>query len=89
MHGSHPGCVGEVEMMKGGRGVRRTCQCVMSMLSLPLRMSWWPVWPILASNDWAKVSVTCGRFCGGSEVYDDRSVVRNGGGTEVFIVVCT
>ena len=39
-----------------------THQCVMTMLSFPLRMSCFPAAPaILASSDCAKVSVTNGR----------------------------
>jgi hypothetical protein len=64
-------------------------QCVMIMLSFPLRMSCFPLFPaIFASKDWAKVSVTQGRDEMGSVVYLDRMQVGNSGGSTIKLLLC-
>lgn len=60
-----------------------THQWVMTMLCLPLRMSWRPWAPaIFASRDCAKVRVTCGRVGGGGREWWRRVAARNVDGVE-------
>ena len=61
-------------------------QCVITILSFPLKMSWWPPAPaIFASRDCANVRVTWGLCVGGELAWCWRTLDRNGGLSWSFI----